>query len=1018
MNILSALKTRKLNLQNTCTSYYDFLTCGYTCLDSLRCSTLPHDRPVQQELQGPPRICRRGLKYYDVDDKATEWYLNTRRSTAEIKPSKRKFCFKFRVPVRHALRRKDKAATYSLPGRRVSPEFLCLLKQHHARMRGHTQLPRKYLSRKPSFSYYKYDADAKRRHMRPGIDTAAPLEFSCLNTACTRHYEPCCPPKQESPPPAPLSLEDIPISKTKSKKKFSLLDENQNYQIKSKSKGDKEDVAGDLKPTEGQLNSSTRLHRIYASNPSLIPPLANPEPTKPLFSKSQTNLEYSSQTKPTESKSHCSLTPMEKVMNCPCPIGQPKWLPNFRNQTICPDRTARLRKSRDPRCIEFEKSPFFKAIQGTKYTARNGSKKPRNSSQTKSISDNKICSITTTDKEADSSSDEDHCEIKSDLHVSSPPENTFYESISCHRSLRPDVYDQNDIEIPPNRREASTGYKSFVRRSEKQKMIDQSGPILKCKRKKPPPYCYLWSAVDPDIRETEKRRLAAHKRDQRQLYPESNPYSYYWSKTNPDIRSQTKRRLKEIDSKRGNSHPPNISRRSSPAQSLDICTCSRSSIYQFVKKSSSDLEDHHGSYRSQRKKSKYFIQRSTRNGKEASDNSSIVWEEDNPPKKSHQQWTGLVSTKLASETDTHVMKKPRLLPRLHALAKRFLWSGAKGLHIKSKQSENELPRNSPQSRDSSIGGFGILRDTFSQEQRGLCSSSTERKITFRDQDRSQDFRGPRDPKFWAKQSQKENKYQKTRQLTSLQLSSGSGSAINKTRTTYPTNSCSEQPSCSTRPSKIKKNQMSYPRKSFRRKRSSSRSQSSSCGSQSNDHCLIASQPVQSACQAPQPLVPRAQREWEEHRERSRARKQMENCRPCTDYLLTSRPTDARNPDIRRGIVTYRNHEFSTQLSYPCLVKPNEHCPMYRDKENNSRLRKRRYSARCCDDSDVSWHSKSPSGSGRMRGGIDFQEDVFSSRMGRYSSHTFPTSVSSKSDSKKRMHSTKPSKSPMHLFCFD
>ncbi|KAI8037375.1 hypothetical protein M5D96_009509 [Drosophila gunungcola] len=230
MNILSALKTKKLNLQNTCTSYYDFLTCGNNCLDSLRCSTLHSDSPAQQKLERPPRITRRGLKYFDVEDRAAEWYLDTRRSTAERKPGKRKFCFRFQVPIRHTLRLKDKATAYVLPGRRVSPEFLGLLKQHHARM----QLPRKYRLCRPNFAYYKYDAAAKRRHMRPGIDTAAPLEFPCTNVACIRHRErsPCpCPRNLDTPAPT----EEIPVPKSKpSRLSFKLFTKIQSSSKKRK----------------------------------------------------------------------------------------------------------------------------------------------------------------------------------------------------------------------------------------------------------------------------------------------------------------------------------------------------------------------------------------------------------------------------------------------------------------------------------------------------------------------------------------------------------------------------------------------------------------------------------------------------------------------------------------------------------------------------------------------------------------------------------------------------------------
>jgi len=193
-----------------------------------------------------------------------------------------------------------------------------------------------------------------------------------------------------------------------------------------------------------------------------------------------------------------------------------------------------------------------------------------------------------------------HCKIKG-LETKAPSENSFYASITSHQQHskeclhQPDFYDVNDIEIPANCREGSIGYKGFLRRSEKQKIIDRcGGPIPKCTKIKPPPYCYLWSAVDPDIREAEKRRLAEHKCYQRQMFPDSKPYSYYWSKTKQDIRGQVKRRLKKTDSKRnfGVLQPHNFCR-ICPDRNQETCSCSTSIITQFVEKSSWDLDDHH-----------------------------------------------------------------------------------------------------------------------------------------------------------------------------------------------------------------------------------------------------------------------------------------------------------------------------------------------------------------------------------------------------------------------------------------
>ncbi|XP_070068248.1 uncharacterized protein [Drosophila takahashii] len=997
MNILSALKVKKMNLQNTCTSYYDFLTCGHNCLDSLRCCSLHHDPPAQQEFGRAPGLARRGVKYFDVDDKAAEWYLDTRRSTAAggaaRKPCKRKFCFRFRVPIRHALRRRNRAATYSLPGRRVSPEFLCLLKQHHARMRGLEQLPRKYLCRRPSFSYYKYDAAAKRRHMRPGIDTAAPVEFTCTNLACTRHHRPCpCPPKKEVLPPASLSEEEPPKEKTNTNKKRSFLfaKNKKNNQLVRTEK----DVDGVM---ESQLEG-TRLHRIYVSNPSLVPHMVNQESPKPPLSRSQDSLMVSC---PAES----SARPLEKIKNCPCPIDQPKWLPQTCNRSICPGKTERFRRTRDPRCIEYENSPFFKAIQGANYVscAKKGCKKQKSCRPTNITSENTVCPIASREKDCNTYPDQDDCKIQP------PPENSFYASISSHLVERPhrtEFYEQNDIEMPANCKEGCIGYKSFVRRSEKQKIIDRcGGPIPKCKKLKPPPYCYMWSAVDPDIREAEKRRLAELKFHQREMFPDSKPYSYYWSQTNPDIRSQVKetKRLKEAD------RPLKFSR-SYPDPNQESCTCSRSTIIPTDEKSISDFDDQYtGPSCSNVRKPKDFFPGDTRiRSPETSDEEHVV-------SKSHLKWSRVISSKLISDSDALIPKKPRLLPRLHAFAKRLLFPGSKGLHLKSNQSGSERQRHSVRPRNSSASG-AKKRDTSYKAKpvMKLCngnSSPADRKITFKDQARIQDVRGPRDPKLWARPNQKtssprvfrHSKTEKFSPKTKAPFSSGSE------RLTYK-RSAPQNSSCSTRPSKF------IPKKSCR---------SDSCSNWSSPSSVLSVVP-QPPCQAPRPLISRAQREWEEHRERKKARRYREKCRPCTDYLLTSRAMEPRNPDIRRGLVTYRNHELTTELSEQCLIKPKcqrfrftPHCSGLRDKENFSRSRRRRHSDQCCDDSDVSRHSKSPSKSGRMRGGIECREDVLSpSRSHRFSAHAFPTSFSSKLLIKKRVQSTKPTNSPMHLFCFD
>ncbi|XP_070851013.1 uncharacterized protein [Drosophila suzukii] len=741
---------------------------------------------------------------------------------------------------------------------------------------------------------------------------------------------------------------------------------------------------------------------------------------------------------------------MEKINNCPCPIDQPKCLPRPCDQSICPGKTPRFRRSRDPRCVEYENRPFFKAIQGTSKVSgtQNRSIKQKRCTQTKTTSDNRTHPTDLREKDLNNRTGQHHCKIKG-LETKAPSENSFYASISSrqqHREEclhRPDFYDVNDIEIPANCREGSIGYKGFVRRSEKQKIIDRcGGPIPKCTKIKPPPYCYLWSAVDPDIREAEKRRLAEHKCYQRQMFPDSKPYSYYWSKTKQDIRGQVKRRLKKTDSKRncGVLQPHNFCRRC-PDRNQETCSCSTSIITQFVEKSSWDLDDHHTYLTcSHGRKPKSYVPGHTGNRRQAtSDESYPAWEErENSPTESHRKWSGLVSTKLHTDSDRRTPKKPRLLPRLHAFAKRFLFSGTKGLHLKSNQSGSEGPTHSTRSRYSSAG-VSKERESYKvnlQEDKKLelCNdtSSVDRKITFRDHARTQHMQGPRDPKLWAKQSQEnlslkefrqQPKTKRNRPETHLNRPTKSSFTL-KIRPCSHSNSCFEQPTCSTRSSKFRNHHMSQPQRSTRCTRSPS------CGSRnwsspSSDHCVARHPPQQSSCQAPQPLVSRAQREWEEHLERKRARRLREECRPCTDYLLTSRTKEPRNPDIRRGVVTYRNYEFLKDPSDPCLIKPTgkcfqftQHSPVLRDKNNYSRSRRRRRSAQCCDDSDASSHSQSSQRSGRMRGGLDFREEVLGSRRHRYTAHTFPTSLPCKLNTKKRVQSIKPSNSPMHLFSFD
>lgn len=185
------------------------------------------------------------------------------------------------------------------------------------------------------------------------------------------------------------------------------------------------------------------------------------------------------------------------------------------------------------------------------------------------------------------------------------------------------------------------------------------------------------------------------------MFPDSKPYSYYWSTTHPNVRGEVKWRLKEAESRRScgvrqRCIQPTICSRDYSDQSEDVCTCSTSTHQQVVEKTSSDSLNHHNHLTCSRaKKLKSFGLGHSRNRKGAPIDSSLDWDDNLSTCKSNPRWPGLISRKLTADSDGHLSKKPRLLPRLHAFAKRFLWSGSKAIEFKSNQSVSERPRHSP-----------------------------------------------------------------------------------------------------------------------------------------------------------------------------------------------------------------------------------------------------------------------------------------------------------------------------------
>ncbi|XP_070139431.1 uncharacterized protein [Drosophila kikkawai] len=387
MKIINASKVNKLNSQITCTSYYDFLTQKRQCLKALNC-----DPPRKTEIGDQFGSAMESAKYYEVDDKAAEWYLGTRASSVK------KCSSTSQVPIRQ---RNLMATSHSVPGQRVSPEFLGLLQQHHARMGEHLL----HNCRRPRInsSYYKYNAKGKRRHMRPGIDTAAPLEFPYHMEKDGLEYRKRLLRGQEIVigPPAPLRSEEKPNShgrypfspRTKrNKKRHAMKKCNQNNNINAKAlkflKVDnlefpstteedrdcscntyqKKRSPKDLNNNDNlqeSMETKTDNHRLHTCNPSVLKPPHTSSPSVP----KPPHLNETSQL----------INSTDQSTMCTCPSGK-EAIP-----TIPTD------KPKKNLLIKYVNTAFFKAMQGWRGAfPRNDSSRHSRYSQTPSDGNNKM----------------------------------------------------------------------------------------------------------------------------------------------------------------------------------------------------------------------------------------------------------------------------------------------------------------------------------------------------------------------------------------------------------------------------------------------------------------------------------------------------------------------------------------------------------------------------------------------------------------------------------------------------
>ncbi|XP_020815114.1 uncharacterized protein LOC110189401 [Drosophila serrata] len=442
MEIINASKTKKLNSQITCTSYYDFLTKEHASLEAMNCMDIQRDPSSESGIEDPLGSVMESAKYYDVDDNATEWYLGTRALSAKN-------------PLVCQRQRRLKATSYSVPGRRVSPEFLSLLKQHHTRMRGHMMC--KCKRPKVSFSYYKYDPAGKRRHMRPGIDTAAPLEFPYPMEKNDLEYRRRLLRGQELDfsPSAPFSFGPKRSKKRRVRHTRDKWNQNKymnpndltwlyvdNLELPSTTEEARESSCS---PSQKDLNNKNNCQENIETKTS------NPSDAKPAH-------------KPPKMK-----TFIDRLTKCTCPSGQ----------GVVPS-TRRNRRHRDPRLMDYFKSAFLKVFQGC-----SGEVCPRNEGSNQSR-----CS-----------------------QCFSAENNSFGETVldgcmcqknSVNSSQRTDLRDNNSRGILRNRSSSKASALNSDFRQKKKVSIAN----CKCRRQKLPETSPNGSNINPIITEQEYSRLA------------------------------------------------------------------------------------------------------------------------------------------------------------------------------------------------------------------------------------------------------------------------------------------------------------------------------------------------------------------------------------------------------------------------------------------------------------------------------------------------------------------------------
>lgn len=1031
--MLSGLKIAKLNSENTCTSYYDFLTCGPAYMQSVICKPAPVPARTQPKDESPPSILRNGKKFYDVEDTATQWYVHKRRPQFAKCPKPRMFGYKFRIPIRNALKHKSTSAPYRFSGRRISPEFLCLLNRHHASLPGVNRVSKRYLIQKPSFSYYKFDADEKNRPMRPGIETAAPVTFPCWSMVCPRRRpvddwydanDPFqCSSHDQEEHDAP-EANDPKTEDKHDKKSKAVAHDDKKHDSKKTRKGSAHSL-----PKPQQIQEPL-LHGLYATQ--------EPEESETEKKHSRHKRTTAPERKPSRLKSTITVTetscyPAEN--NNEKTSSRTSGMPAS-CEPVCCDNS---KKTRDPRRIEFENQPFFQALKGSNYN--------RVSRQL-----SKTCSAPRMHRAI--SQDEDNWEVslereerreqadyeRTGYRVRPEPENNFFTSMCCprqvgvQRSERPNFYDGTDVEMPPDHPWAccGNGYKGFLHRSEFQEFYEK-----KKKRKKPPPYCYLWSAVDPNLREEEKQRLAEIKCQQRKKSHHSNPYFFYWSRPKQNIRTQAKRQLDDMDRESEEEPYPPPPCFPNPKRKCSHEQLNRASVVSF---GDTDLCESGAERTRATKRNSSTMWSTGRKGPvwnarrhRDTDDSPFAWEDEESlieePTRSDEKhsWGGPMATESdrSVRDKRSVLAKPRLLPRINAFAKRFLFYGPTNLPVKPnsdscRKMENETP-------------YCIRRSQKDAALSTLASSlpTKEAKTNYptraSEQPRLQDVRGPRDPSFWE------------RPVPMKRL--GSPSPKPNRETFYNPYANQRPPTMSPRREKGRK----------KKKRIEARSRASSEGPHTyqnyqgpppTSHTKYVKEPsvldeLPERKRHPSPASlssdsseyhskndckkreSRAQREWEERRERRKARKCREGfARTSNDWFLTSRSPETRLPDPpRTGVLTLRNCEFPREPSDPALIEPRgdrfkfiQHRPMC----GRGRAPSHQTSTSHCR------YDRSRDHEPRMRGGIDFdyrEGDYFRHRRRGEEAHGFPTRLPVPVNNK-RVHYTNSSNLQKHCFCFD